>query len=412
MRQISQSYGPQLDVQEGSRGFWHLGWPLLLLAFGLAVPLLVWFGWIAISNSTDGTDVSQEIDRSAPGFQAFVEPTPTLLLVHSDDAALRGLALLVLTDVGVVGSLSDESLLDNSLNSTADSAVLLIPVEMLTDSGVLSKIWAESGTGGLVDAVTELLGARPQEVQVVDNAGWQALVAATAPVVLVSPDALVTASGEVVFSSGEVLLRAADVGSYLAWRNPQESPLAALFRVELFWQAWLAQVGEALRVEGAGLVIPGERDRGMGRFVPAMAAGRATVFALPGVLGAEGTVSPDVPLITELVREVVPFRVPTLLAQGPRVRLLNGTGELSHLVVAARVLSRAGAEVVVVGNAAERGWQTTKIVYHDLDFGNAAEALQRALGVGMVAADDADNSEWDITITFGADFVSNIAAHS
>lgn len=368
--------------------WWRWGWPLLLLGLAAAVPLLVWLGWSAISSSSDGTEVGAPVDPSAPGYQAFVEPTPTLLLIHAEGDRLFGVTLLALTDPGVEG------------------AVLLIPPETKTSSGLVSGRWAESGSAGMGDSVAELLGIRPGEIQVVDNDGWAAMVMATAPVVVDNPDVLVTTPGEIGFDSGILSLTAAEVGRYLEWRNPGESPLAALSRQLLFWDAWLAQVAESTVPD----VIPGETDRGMGRFGRALAAGELFKSTVAGRMDDSGAVVLNPAQTAYLVNEVIPFPISAAGEGLPRVRLLNGIGDLDLTQTAARMLSRNGAQITIVGNAAEFGWQTTKVAYHDASFALHAEAYRDALGTGSVIAEEQPNASIDITVTFGADFSQLIAA--
>ena len=368
--------------RRGPLGWWRWGWPVLLLCLAGAVPLLVWLGWSAISNSSDGTDVSAPIDPSAPGYQAFVEPTPTLLLIHGDDNGLHGVTLLALTD------------------PDAEGAVLFLAPETMTSDGRLSARWAEGGDAGVSDGVFELLGVRPDESQVVDDQGWAAMVSAVAPVALDNPDALVSATGERRFESGTLSLTATDVGSFLGWRNPGESPVGALFRHELFWEAWLGQVG----LSPAPDVIPGETDRGIGRFGRALAMGEVRLQAVPGVADASGAVALDGAAVAELVYEVIPFPISNTSANAPRVRLLNGVGASGPTNAAARVLSRAGAQITIIGNAIEFGWETTKIAYHDTAFAAQAEAYRDALGAGLVSAGEQPGVPVDITVTFGADF--------
>lgn len=362
--------------------WWRWGWPLILLALAAAVPLLVWFGWSAISSSSDGTEVGAPIDPSAPGFQAFVDPTPTLLLIHADGDHLHGVSLLALTDAG------------------AEGAVLFIAPETMTSAGLLSERWVESGSAGVADSVAELMGFRPGESQVVDDGGWGAMVAAVAPIVFNSPDALISPTGEPRFESGALTLAAADVGPYLGWRNPDESPIAALFRQELFWEAWLEQVA----MSSAPDVIPGETDRGVGRFGRALAMGRVRLEVVPGAVDANEAVVLDVPAIGELVNEVIPFPISVSGGSLPSVRLLNGVGELDLTKTAARALSRAGAQITLIGNAAEFGWETTRIAYHDTGFASHAEVYRDALGTGSVIAEEQPGASIDITVTFGADF--------
>ncbi|MCY4036127.1 MAG: LytR C-terminal domain-containing protein [bacterium] len=361
--------------------WWRWGWPLLLLGLAAAVPLLAWLGWSAISNSSDGTEVGAPADPAASGYEAFVEPTPSLLLIHANGDRLHGVALLVLTDPGVEG------------------AVLLLSTETMTSTGRISDRWASSATAGMVDSVAELLGVRPGETQVVGDEGWAALAAAAAPVAVSSPVPLLGADGEILFGA-EAQLAAADVGPYLAGRSPGESPLVGLSRQVSFWQAWLWQVGESTEPD----VIPGETDRGMGRFARSLVAGQFLVVAVGGEAADSGEVV-LAPLDTAfLVSEVVPFRRSASEAGVPRVRLLNGVGDPELTKAAARELSRAGARITRIGNAAEFGWETTKLAYHDPGFAPYAEAYRDALGAGSVAAEELLEPEVDITVTFGADF--------
>lgn len=367
--------------RKGSPRWWRWGWPLLLLGLAAAVPLLVWLGWSAISSSSDGTEVSAPADPAAPGYEAFVDPTPTLLFIHANGDRLHGVTLLVLTDPGV------------------DGAVLIMASETRTSNGLLSDRWAESGIAGVADSVAELLGIRPSESQVVGDDGWAALVTAVEPVALISPVPLIGVDGETLFGTG-VALAASDVGPYLAGRSPGESPLVGLSRHVSFWQAWLWQVAESTAPD----VIPGETDRGIGRFARSLVAGEFLIATVGGRVTDSGDVVLRPDTTVQLVREVIPF--PILASNGslPSVRLLNGVGNLELTKAAARELSRAGAQITRIGNAAEFGWETTKVAYHDVGFAAHAEAYRDALGTGSVIAEELPNASADITVTFGADF--------
>jgi hypothetical protein len=363
-------------------GRWRWGWPLVLLALAAAVPLLVWFGWSAISSSSDGTEVSGPVDPAAPGYEAFVDPTPTLLLIHANGDRLEAVTLLVLTDPGVEG------------------ALLFIAPETSTTDGLLSDRWAQSGSTGVVDSVAELFGIRPSESQVVSDDGWAALVAAVEPVALLSPIPLVGSDGEVLYGAGLVTLAADEVGPYLAGRSPGESPQVGFSRHFSFWGAWLEQVGESAAPD----VIPGETDRGMGRFVRSLAEGQNLYSTTGGGVTDSGAVIWDPDHNAYLFNEVIPFPISASGDRVPRVRLLNGVGDLDLTKTAARALSRAGAQITIIGNASQFGWQTTKIAYHDEGFASHAESYRDALGAGSVVAEEQPNVSFDITVTFGADF--------
>ena len=367
--------------ERGRLGRWRWGWPLVLLGLAAAVPLLVWFGWSAISSSSDGTDVSAPVDPAAPGYEAFVDPTPTLLLIHANGDRLDGVTLLVLADPGVEG------------------AVLIMAPETRTSDGRLSDRWDQSGSTGVADSVAELFGIRPSESQVVSDDGWAALVAAVEPVAFISPVPLIGPDGQTLFGTG-VVLAAADVGPYLAGRSPGESPLVGLSRHVSFWSAWLGHVGESTAPD----VIPGETDQGMGRFVRSLVAGEFLIATVGGRVTDSGAVILNPDHNAYLVNEVIPFPLLASDNSVPRVRLLNGVGDLDLTKTAARALSRAGAQITIIGNAIEFGWETTKIAYHDTVFAAHAEAYRDALGAGLISAEEQPGAPVDITVTFGTDF--------
>ena len=362
--------------------WWRWGWPLVLAGLAGAVPLLVWLGWSAIVASSDGTEVSAPLDPAEPGYQAYVEPTPLLVLIHAEGTHLRGVTLLALTDERVEG------------------AVLFLAPETVTPAGPLSAHWAESGRVAVMDALAELVGIRASESQVVDDDGWAALVSAVAPVVVDNPDPLVSSAGDTVFGSGELALNPSDVAAYLGWRNPGESPIASLVRHELFWERWM----DDLALSTAPALIPGETDRGMGRFAPSLAMGGIRIQAVPGTVDSDGGVILDAAAAERLVNEVVPFPISTTNGSRPRVKLLNGIGDPALTHTAARALSRAGARITLIGNAAEFGWETTRIAYHHDDFADDAEAYRIALGTGAVIAEEPTDDATDVTVTFGADY--------
>ena len=132
--------------------------------------------------------------------------------------------------------------------------------------------------------------------------------------------------------------------------------------------------------------------------------GRVRLEAVPGEVDASGAAVLDAPAIGELVNEVIPFRISVSGGSLPRVRLLNGVGELGLTKTAARALSRAGAQITLIGNTAEFRWETTKIAYHDTGFASHADVYRDALGTGSVIAEEQTDSSIDITVTFGADF--------
>src|SRR3546814_10166393 len=103
------------------------------------------------------------------------------------------------------------------------------------------------------------------------NAGWAALTAVVAAIAITNPDSV---EG---FETGTIDLAAGEVATWLGARSPDESDLARMYRVGLFWEAWLGEV----RAAEDPSVVPGEIDSGIGRFVRGIAGGEADVASLP-----------------------------------------------------------------------------------------------------------------------------------
>lgn len=75
--------------------FWRFGFPALVVLCALAVPAVAWYGKEALLDSRGGKVEAPILDPNAPGYEAVVEPTPTMLVVHLSDAdTLVGLTLL------------------------------------------------------------------------------------------------------------------------------------------------------------------------------------------------------------------------------------------------------------------------------------------------------------------------------
>ena len=128
-----------------------------------------------------------------------------------------------------------------------------------------------------------------------------------------------------------------------------------------------------------------------------------------GQVDDKGYVELNPEFVRRQVNEIVPFPISVSGESLPRVRLLNGVGDLELTKTAARELSRAGAHITRIGNAAEFGWETTKVAYHDTGFAPQAEAFREALGTGTVIAEELPDTAIDITVTFGADFSQHLA---
>lgn len=373
-------------------------WPSVLSAAVLVALLatgtaLAYAGTRIIRSSTVGEVVEPVDDPTAPGYEALVEPTPTLAVLHDAGGTLDAVTVLTLPDPedggGGVVVVPARVVDDLPLFGVA-------PLETAYDLGSTPQVQAE--------IVGDLLGAGIDEVVVVDVDRWEGLVAPVAPLELRNPTDL-EVDGEVAFPAGEIELAATEVGPYLELRDEQESELARLFRHELVWRAWIEAVAEA----GTADAVPGELESGLGSFVRRLADGDVDIATLPversatAAEGDEPTYVPDVPAIEALVADLVPFPRSPRPGVRPRVRVLSGTEDVQESRRVAGLLPPVGAEVVIVGNAPVLDQETTTIAYVGPEHREAAEAIRDVLGVGEVLVDPRPSDVVDITVTLGAD---------
>lgn len=391
---------------------WAWALPLLSVMAAVAIPGLWYYGFSAVRDATDGTLQRNVTDPLAPGFEAIVEPSSTLLAFGTDEAgSLAWAAVLALGTADEGGS------------------VLLVPPETLVFSvdgeRPLAELFAESAdlaVGGLAILSDMGFGA----VEVLDPAQLASLVEPLGGVEMTLADPLVrvgagsAAAGEgsaeggevvdgaapereVVRPAGSVTLDGAEFAEVLTWSNPGESPVNRLLRQEVAWTAWL----EALAaVPDAALVLPGETDVGMVRFLRGLASGTNLILEVPGapVAGDDGELyAADGAAVRALLLDMVPFPAPAFPGDRPRVRLLDGRPAAERLLSDASTLVSARAEIVIIGNASSFGREATVIEYHNEDAEQWARSLSDALGAGQVVAATSPEPVIDITVILGQD---------
>lgn len=358
-----------------------------LIAVGTA---LAGFGLRLAADSTAGTVAVSRLEPDAPGYEAVVEPTPVLAVLHDRGGDLDAVTVLTLPD-----------------GDGAGGGVVFVPTRVLADLPVFgtSPIEAAYDLGNAsigTEAVGDVLGAGVAEFTVVDADRWRGLVAPVAPLRIDNPDEVVV-GGRTRFEAGPISLDAEEVGSYLEARIPGESELARLFRHEVFWRSWLDAVARA----GPGSV-PGESASGIARFVPTIAGGSHTLVSIPveEAASAEFSDEPvfvvDVAAVSELVADLIPYPRSPRPGVRPRVRVLSGAGDADQAISVAATLPPVGVEVVVVGNALHPT-DTTRIVFVSEEFRPAAERLRRQLGATATELDPRSGDVADITVTLGSE---------
>ncbi len=366
---------------------------LALIAGGGA---LAYLGSETVRESTDGKVINVTDDPSAPGFEAFVTPSPTMLVIHNDGDEVLGYTLLALGPDDQGG------------------AIVFIPTSTLGEleefgEQPLTLAYAGGGAPVATQVIQDMLGTGIQDVVEIDSPRWTTLTEPLAPFTFDNPDSViltdpVTGEDGLLFPAGEIQLEAVGVGQYLSEGTEGESELARLARDEVFWTEWLAAIA-ASDDPGA---VPGEVDSGIGRFARGLASGPVTMMTLPVT---EFQV-PDGPVvfvaneaqIEALITDIIPLPTSPEFGVRPKVRLLNGTTDPDILPPLVTPLVQAGAEITVFGNASTFSESTTQIIFTDPSFSDDARALQEALGVGEIVREERPVENVDITIVIGSDY--------
>lgn len=368
--------------------WWRVGFPVALVLLIACVPMLVYAGVHVVLQSNNGRLIVASTDPAQPGWEAAVEPTPTgALATLSDAGQLSSVTVLALTGEG---------------SGSAIFVPAYTQIPNLPGYQTLVDAYAAGGAGALRSGLEVVLGVEVGEVIVANSANWEELVAPVGTVTIANPDS-VEVNG-LAFPRGAVDLTPSQVASYLLAGNYAEDDTNRLLRQEVFWRAWLTKVA----VAGTADAVPGESDTGIGRFVRTLAGDQVTYAVLPVRVQSlpDAFASVFVPLTDEvaaLVARAVPFPAAAPPGSRPRVRTLDGTGQLDHGVAAALSMAANGAQIDAIGNAATFDVPATQFIITDEAQRARAEHLRAALGVGEIVVSGDTSDSVDITVILGTD---------
>ena len=315
---------------------------MVLAAVG--IPFLVWYAADAILTSTDGKVTSPVTDPAAPGYEVLVVPSPSHMVLGLDPG--QELATVIIT-----------SLASNDLGGTA----LLISADTFANSTdrTLADVYRDEGADAARLAVATLIDINTDDFTVLDAPGWEQMVAPAGPISVDNPAALeVNSAGESppgVFGAGNITVEASQASVFLGWSNDAESPQIRLQRQRAFLRAWIATIAAS----GDPGVIPGELDEGIGNMLRGLADGPASVEIAEGtdtrIADDRPAVQVDLAALRLSVNNMVPFPQPVVEGARPKVRLLDGVGGLDVATLYSGELVRAGAQIIIIGNATEFG---------------------------------------------------------
>ena len=362
---------------------------------------LVWAGVLLVDGlstvlDSEGGETREAVtDPSAPGFEAFVEQTWSMLVATEDgDGELVQVAVVAATD-----------------RAGGGGTILLVPPEVMAQGCEASPCrlmerHREGGIDHVRETVTRLLEVEVTAVVLMTPDRWTSLAGPASPVPVDLPiDLEATASdgtSVVRFPAGRVDVAPSDVVDLLAFPDDADG-LGRLERQSAWWAAWLVRVGIGDPLEN----LP-NLELDLVDLMALVAGGSVRLADLPWTAVETDLVSQlvaDNGMVAELAVQMFPFPIPLVPGQRPTVRLLNGTGDPSLDSPARERVLRAGVDLAVVGNYRHDGVIQTRVVYRDLALAGAANDLAAALGGGTLF-DEKASPVTDLTVIIGADFWS------
>lgn len=413
-----------------------------LLALVASVPWLTRIGWRNAVSAEGQIAATAAADASAPGYQAMVTPTPTMLVVHrGPQGQLAGVSMLALA------------------GDSGGGAVLLVPTGLIPEPDApvpqtLNAIYNSGGVAELTATLGRLFRVGFQTVVTADARDW--LVAAgTTALSVDNPDEVLDVDGSVAFEPGPLQLSGEAIERYLRLRNPGEDERGHLYRTQLLWQSWMSSLASAAPTDtatAAGTAAPSSDPAAaadpfasmvdeLGRApvevvtlpvavadedtlarVDTSAAGVATAEGASGDDGSEddgsGTDGADEPVlfvadadsVRTLVATLVPFPTSAQPGDRVRVRLLNGLGDPGQALNVASILVPAGAEITVFGNADRFDHATSTVLYYDPAQQANAEVLASVLGLASASYSQTGETAVDVTVIVGGDLAQPAAA--
>jgi len=353
----------------------------------IAAVALVWVGVSVLFDSSDGKLVTRIDDRAAPGFEAVVEKTPTgLVLMVGDDGELVSATVV-------------------ALGSSTTGGVLGIPVE--TDVYVsvgegfvapvaLRDLVRTSGTDSASTVLGELLNLSFSDVVVLHPAD---ITGGATSLTVNNPSAVTGPNGEVLFAKGSISLNSSQLWSFISGTSDSEDPVSRAARQQAFWKGWMASAPSV-----------GASSDGINDYLSALSKDQVTYQILPvaEVAGGDGQpsrlrLSPGVSG-AQAVSSIVPLPEGSP-GRRPKLRVVDGTGQLDAAQGAAVVLAAGGGQVDIIGNSRLFGFKKTQIVYYDDSQKSAAERMRDVLGLGEIIQSTQANSALDLNITIGEDYL-------
>lgn len=384
-----------------------------LLAILVVVAVALAVVWALTLGDGDEVDPAEDTQPTALPDTVAGDPQPTLVLATFDETTTVGAEFVMLLAVEP----EDDR-----------GTVLLVPSNVVADvpgEGLfqLGETFREGEAPLLELTLANLLGVTLDGSAAISEQGWSSLFTRMGGLTLDVPDQLVEVADDgtrsVRFQPGAQPLDGPRVAEYLTFRDPGESELDRLPRVQRVLEAMLDAVIEDPAVldevfaDGAPMIDAPEPDAVrfiLQSLVDARAAGNLEVRSLPVTTigtGQDASYQINDERVATLVEDRLAASRPTSGGQeGRRLQVLNGNGVPGIGSQVAEALQPGGFRLVETGNAADFDVPRTRIiVYEDSEEQLAlARDVQDLLGVGEIEVSEVPVSVVDITIIVGQDF--------
>lgn len=370
---------------------------ILAMVLSLAMlPILGYLGYRTVKTSTRGDVLSGRANPDTPGYQALVDPTPVALVIQTDDENVPTMLTLL------------------SLSGPGREGGAVIPIDPgtrlsrsaygVTTMGDAARRLAPSLAGAVIGSTLHLGFT---EVITINPARLATFLAPVRSLKIDNPAEVTTARGAVV-PAGKAVLQSDQVAGYLNAESTAELPTARLDRDHAIWEAWISAVAGS---KSQAMIVPGEADAGLGRYVRGLAKGTVDFGTLPvkaaAPIGAVATTRVDDALARLMLTNAVPFPVGGAPGDRVTVRVLNGTGPTALPQSLMQRVVYAGGQVTIIGNDTSFHDDSTTLTYSLPANATIVKKMAKLLGVGEVKYRPAIEGTTDITIVVGKDLMGN-----
>ena len=346
----------------------------------------------AILDSRSGSVSEAILDPSAPGFRAFTEATPTVLVAHTSQTIsgeLVGATILTPADASIGGT------------------VITVQSTFLPDSSSpsLRDLFARGGLDAVASALGEAIGAGFTSTIALDGASWASLIGDDLPVTLTLRTDLVDTQGDVgqvVVLAGTREFEEDEIADIVTHQNSSEPSLGVALRHQEVWRAWISQTQDS--TDQTALV---EFDAGLADVFAALENGEVSFRTIPTVTLATDATENTTYLANEsaietLFAQIVPFPNEIVPGNRPPVLLLDSTrGEVPSGPFA-EAITRSGGRVTILGNTTDEPEVANRVQFHDPAGAELARGIGRALGVTDVEEVPVDDATTSVTVIIGA----------